>query len=137
MPSTSLRRTSRQNDALTVGQAAHIGTSVLVALGIQNAGYVLRLRVDAVVVMCGRVRCQRKAGRGGAVRSVNRVTVAKLTVGRGCAPPTVTQRTSLTPSSMLVWCVWRFYALQLVDEFSDDSGGVLVECAGSDRREDA
>jgi len=73
MPSTSLRGTSRQNDALTVGQAAHIGTSVLVALGIQNAGYVLRLRVDAVVVMCGRVRCQRKAGRGGAVRSVNRV----------------------------------------------------------------
>jgi hypothetical protein len=101
------------------------------------AGYVLRLRVDAVVVMCGHVRCQRKAGRGGAVRSVNRVTVAKLTVGRGCAPPTVTQRTSLTPSSMLVWCVWRFYALQLVDEFSDASGGVLVECAGSDRREDA
>ena len=61
------------------------------------------------------------------------VTVAKPTVGRGCAQPTVKQLTSLTCSStILVSCVWRFYALQLVDEFSNTSGGMLVERAGSD-----
>ena len=52
--------------------------------------------------------------------------------------PAAEQRTSLTPSSViLVWRVWWFYALQLVDEFSDASGDVLVECAASNRREDA
>jgi hypothetical protein len=46
-------------------QARPNGTYVLVALDAQIAGYVLRLLMDAVVVMCGRVRVQREVQRRG------------------------------------------------------------------------
>lgn len=99
----------------------------------QIAGSALLLRVGAVFVMCGHVRGWCEAGRCAAGRSFSRDASRQ-----GPWVPAAEQRTSLTPSSMiLVWPVWCFYALQLVDEFSDASGDVLVECAASNRREDA
>lgn len=66
---------------------------------------------------------------GEAVPSVLSVcNVAKPTVGRGVPPPTVKQRAPATLSSMIVVSrMRRFYALQLVDEFSDASGDMLVQ----------
>jgi hypothetical protein len=54
-------------------------------------------------------------------------------VDGGLPGPTVKQRACLTPSSTIpASSVWCFYALQLVDEFPNASGYMLVECAGSD-----
>jgi UDP-3-O-[3-hydroxymyristoyl] glucosamine N-acyltransferase len=43
---------SRQNDARTIGQRAHIGAYALVALDAQIAGSVLRLTAGGGVVLC-------------------------------------------------------------------------------------
>jgi hypothetical protein len=88
--------------------------------------------------MAGTLVVSAKLVAAGAVRPASRVTTAKPTVDSACPSPTVQQRTSLTPSSLIFasW-VWRFYALQLVDEFANASGYMLVERAGSDGREDA